>query len=654
MDKKYIPLYRKYRPSTFEDVVGQEVVVKTLTNAILSNRVAHAYLFCGPRGTGKTSIARIFAKTLNCLNPVDNKPCGECAHCLDMENTNPMDVIEIDAASNRKVEDARDLLEKVYYAPSIGKNKIYIIDEVHMLTKEAFNTLLKTLEEPPENLIFILATTESHKVLETIVSRCQKFDFRRITVKDIENRLKYIARQENINIEDKALEFIAKRSAGGLRDALALLDQSSVLANENETITKDNITSLLGNISDEDLFNITNEIIEKNPQKLIALTKKILDNGNDPMQIMKELIEYLRNILLASVCQNAQEASELLDISAENCEKILVQAKKFNSQELAQILDDLKEQEINIRNSVNPYIWLDVALISITTRENIIAQKAVLDRIEALENRQISALVPKPMPKIPDIVQKTQPSMPAQQTSNSPSIAEKQQEKPEEKVQNEVQIPNTSIQNKAEEKVENKIIETKTASEITTEKPTEPQPTPEKQITQDEEPKQTNENYSWDTLLGMLQKINPVAYALIKPHSKILEFTPEKIILGLKNEDFIKKANAKKMFLEQAAKEYFGKIPELSFRLLSQEDFKKKIASDEKNSTLNKQTKEVSNPNTQTNIDEGDTSEEDYDDFENNKDDSNNFPAEMNNFNIEPDLSDEVKNFIDIFGGKIL
>lgn len=649
MDKKYIPLYRKYRPSTFEDVVGQEVVVKTLTNAILSNRVAHAYLFCGPRGTGKTSIARIFAKTLNCLNPVDNKPCGKCAHCIDMENTNPMDVIEIDAASNRKVEDARDLLERVYYAPSIGKNKIYIIDEVHMLTKEAFNTLLKTLEEPPENLIFILATTESHKVLETIVSRCQKFDFRRITVKDIENRLKYVAKQENINIEDSALEFIAKKSAGGLRDALALLDQSSVLAAENQTITKDNITSLLGNISDEDLFNITDEIIEKNPQKLIVLTKKILDNGNDPMQIMKELVEYLRNLLLASVCQNAREVSELLDISPENCEEILAQSHKFSPQELAQILDALKEQEINIRNSANPYIWLDVALISITTRENISAEKSVLDRIEALENRQISVPVPRPMPKIPDIIQKPQPSMPVQ-TNNSPSIAEKQQEKLEENFQNEAQIPNTSIQNKAEEKIENQVIETKIDTEITNEKQAESQPTQKEEIAQIEEPKQANENYSWDTLLGMLQKINPVAYALIKPHSKILEFTPEKIILGLKNEDFIKKANAKKMFLEQASKEYFGKVPELSFRLLSQEDFKKKIASDEKNSTLNKQSKEISNPNTQTNIDERDTSEEEY------YDDKvySNTPNNISHFDIEPDLSDDVKNFLDIFGGKIL
>ncbi len=643
MDKKYIPLYRKYRPSTFEDVVGQEVVVKTLTNAITSDRVAHAYLFCGPRGTGKTSIARIFAKTLNCLNPIDNKPCGKCAHCQDMENTNPMDIIEIDAASNRKVEDARDILEKVYYAPSIGKNKIYIIDEVHMLTKEAFNTLLKTLEEPPENLIFILATTESHKVLETIVSRCQKFDFRRITVKDIENRLKYVAKQENINIEDSAIEFIAKKSAGGLRDALALLDQSSVLAIENEVITKNNIASLLGNISDDDLFELSNTIIEKNPQRVIALTKKILDNGNDPIQIMKELVEYLRNLLLASVCQNVQEVSELLDMSPENCEKILSQSKGFQPQELAQILDNLKEQEINIRNSTNPYIWLDVALISVTTRENITAQKAVLDRLDALENRQGFNNIPKPAPKAPNIIQKPEPpkvepvkpqvTIEKQEVKVEVKAEEKIEEKPQENFVAEVVKQETPQENKQEKKVDNTIIENSSKTEA---------------ATAIDNSTQTNENYSWDTFLGMLQKINPVAFALIRPHSRVLEFTPDRIILGLKNDIFVKQANSKKMFLEQAAKEYFGKIPNIIFKLLSQEDFKKKITPDKKNNKVKETPKETPSSDTASNIEEDNI--EDY----NNSENYDNTINTANNFDINPDLPDDVKNFINIFGGKIL
>ncbi len=627
MDKKYIPLYRKYRPSTFEDVVGQEVVVKTLTNAIASNRVAHAYLFCGPRGTGKTSIARIFAKTLNCLNPIDNKPCGKCPHCLDMENTTPMDVIEIDAASNRKVEDARDILEKVYYLPSIGKNKIYIIDEVHMLTKEAFNTLLKTLEEPPENLIFILATTEAHKVLETIVSRCQKFDFRRITVKDIENRLKYVAKQENINIEDSAIEFIAKKSAGGLRDALALLDQSSVLSVSNEAITKNDIASLLGNISDDDLFELANTIIEKNPQKGILLTKKILDNGNDPMQILKELVEYLRNLLLASICKNTNEAAELLDINPENCEKILSQSKNFNPQELAQILDNLKEQEINIRNSTNPYIWLDVALISVTTRENITAEKSILDRLEALEGRQILNNISKPMPKTPDIEPKREPKKSEQITQPQNTI--EQPKEIEETPQPKLKDIKTSLpkEDKPANEIKNTTIE-------------------EKQNIEEPKINQSNSNYSWDTFLGMLQKINPVAFALIKPHAKVLEFTPEKIVLGLKNDIFIKQANSKKMFLEQAAKEYFGKIPEFSFRLLSQEDFKKKIA--EEVSKSNEEDKNSPVSNSINDIEDNNT------DYEESNENYNNPVAEAADFGVSPDLPDDVRNFIDIFGGKIL
>ena len=633
MDKKYIPLYRKYRPSTFEDVVGQEVVVKTLTNAIASNRVAHAYLFCGPRGTGKTSIARIFAKTLNCLNPVDNKPCGKCPHCLDMENTTPMDVIEIDAASNRKVEDARDILEKVYYLPSIGKNKIYIIDEVHMLTKEAFNTLLKTLEEPPENLIFILATTEAHKVLETIVSRCQKFDFRRITVKDIENRLKYVAKQENINIEDSAIEFIAKKSAGGLRDALALLDQSSVLSVSNEAITKNDIASLLGNISDDDLFELANTIIEKNPQKGILLTKKILDNGNDPMQILKELVEYLRNLLLASICKNTNEAAELLDINPENCEKILSQSKNFNPQELAQILDNLKEQEINIRNSTNPYIWLDVALISVTTRENITAEKSILDRLEALEGRQILNNISKPMPKTPDIEPKQEPKK-SEQITQPQNIIEQPKEI-EETPQPKLKDIKTSLpkEDKPANEIKNTTIEEKQNIE-------------EPKLNPINNSNQSNSNYSWDTFLGMLQKINPVAFALIKPHAKVLEFTPEKIVLGLKNDIFIKQANSKKMFLEQAAKEYFGKIPEFSFRLLSQEDFKKKIAEEISTSNEKSNNSHISNPT--NNIEDNNT------DYEESNENYNNPVAEAADFGVSPDLPDDVRNFIDIFGGKIL
>ena len=216
MNEKYIPLYRKYRPQTLEEVVGQEHIKKALTNAIELNKISHAYLFTGPRGTGKTSTARIFAKSLNCKEGPTIHPCGKCENCIDITNSTPMDVIEIDAASNRKVEDAQNILEKVMYAPVNSRYKIYIIDEVHMLSTTAFNALLKTLEEPPKNVIFILATTEVHKVLDTIKSRCQRYDFKRITTSDIAAHLRMISDKEGINITDDALMTIAKNSAGDI------------------------------------------------------------------------------------------------------------------------------------------------------------------------------------------------------------------------------------------------------------------------------------------------------------------------------------------------------------------------------------------------------------------------------------------------------
>ncbi len=571
--EKYLPLYRKYRPTTFHEVVGQQVVVKTLLNAIEHNRVAHAYLFCGPRGTGKTSIARIFAKTLNCQNPQNGTPCEKCSHCLDMNNTAPLDVIEIDAASNRKVEDARNLLEKVQFTPILGKNKIYIIDEVHMLTTEAFNTLLKTLEEPPENLIFILATTEAHKVLETIVSRCQKFDFRRISVDDIKGRLKEISEKEKINIEDDAIEFIARRSAGGLRDALALLDQSTVLALDNKVITKKDIITLLGSIDDDDLYNLAELISQKNPSGVIELLKSIVDKGNDPTQLMKELIGYFRNLMLASVCKSTEEASKLLDISIENCEKMLMQAKTFSSQELAQIIEVLAEQERNIRNSSNPYLYLDVAIVNVATRENILAEKALLERIEDLENIIKTGFIPK---------------TPAKSVNTQPVIQQVKQVEQQPTVKSEEE--NTAekfVENLQENKVEKTQI---TQEEVMPEKTKEANsefekamPTAPKQV--EEKPDNiSSENTShnvielnWDTFLGELQSNAPL-WSLLRMQATPISLNSEKIELTFKLDGFIEKVKKKQDLLEEAAKKLCGTKPRMIFRKTSEADFKKKIA----------------------------------------------------------------------------
>ena len=279
MNEKYIPLYRKYRPQKLDEVVGQEHIKKALANAIEMNKISHAYLFTGPRGTGKTSTARIFAKSLNCVNGPTVNPCGECENCRDITNSVPMDVIEIDAASNRKVEDAQNILEKVMYAPVNSRFKIYIIDEVHMLSTTAFNALLKTLEEPPKNVIFILATTEVHKVLDTIKSRCQRFDFRRITTSDIVKHLRYISDCEKINITDDALATIAKNSAGGMRDSIALLDQLSVLGTK-DAITTDDINALLGRISFDVLHQLSECILSSNHAGAVEILEKIYNSGN--------------------------------------------------------------------------------------------------------------------------------------------------------------------------------------------------------------------------------------------------------------------------------------------------------------------------------------------------------------------------------------
>ena len=297
METKYIPLYRKYRPQTFHDLIGQENIVHALSNAIELNRIAHAYLLCGPRGTGKTSSARILAKSLNCKEGPTLSPCGKCPACLDVMNSIPVDVIEIDAASNRSVEDTQAILEKIQYVPVNGRYKIYVIDEVHMLSNHAFNALLKTLEEPPENVIFILATTEPHKVLDTIISRCQRFDYRRITTDDIVKRLEYISSQENINIAKDALYAIAKNSQGGMRDALALLDQISVLG-VNKQIDVNDINEMLGKISYDTLSEVAQYIIESDCAKSVPLIDMIYSKGNEPVQIVANLIQYFRDLMI--------------------------------------------------------------------------------------------------------------------------------------------------------------------------------------------------------------------------------------------------------------------------------------------------------------------------------------------------------------------
>ena len=369
-NKTYIPLYRKYRPQTFADVVGQEHVVNALSNAIKLDKIAHAFLFCGPRGTGKTSMARILAKSLNCINGPTLTPCGKCPSCLDILNSIPKDVIEIDAASNRLVEDTQNILEKIQYAPVNGKFKIYVIDEVHMLSNHAFNALLKTLEEPPKNVIFILATTEAHKVLETIISRCQRYDFRRIQISDIVKRLREISDIEKININDDALHIIAQNSTGGMRDALSLLDQLSILnGNSNSQIDSNVVNELLGKISVDDLYDFTNEIINNNIQNLIDKIHKMFDKGMEPLRIVNNLIEYFRNLLIIKNSTNIDQMAALTLIDVKFIDKIQKQIENITNEKIIYIIEKLSYYSREIKNATNRYLWLELCIIDIVSVE---------------------------------------------------------------------------------------------------------------------------------------------------------------------------------------------------------------------------------------------------------------------------------------------
>ena len=427
MNEKYIPLYRKYRPQRLEEVVGQEHIKKALANAIEMNKISHAYLFTGPRGTGKTSTARIFAKSLNCVNGPTVNPCGECENCRDITNSVPMDVIEIDAASNRKVEDAQNILEKVMYAPVNSRYKIYIIDEVHMLSTTAFNALLKTLEEPPKNVIFILATTEVHKVLDTIKSRCQRFDFRRITTDDIVKHLRYISDSEKINITDDALSTIAKNSAGGMRDSIALLDQLSVLGTK-DAITTDDINSLLGRISFDVLHCLSDCILASDHAGAVEILEKIYNSGNEPVQILQNLLDYFKNLLVVKNCKS-EISIEITQLNELQIKDISKQAEKVETHQIVFLIDKTANYIKEVKTTNNPRLWLEVGVIdlaNLTENTKLSELQARISRLEggAVQPVNVSAYKTPPSPVMkPNIA-----TPPAAATQPKPVIKDTQEQ----------------------------------------------------------------------------------------------------------------------------------------------------------------------------------------------------------------------------------
>lgn len=392
MNKNYIPLYRKYRPQAIEQIVGQEHIKKALANAIKMDRISHAYLFTGPRGTGKTSTARIFAKSLNCEKGPTISPCNECENCKNITNSIPIDVIEIDAASNRSVNDADEIIQKVALAPVQSRYKIYIIDEVHMLTNQAFNALLKTLEEPPKNVIFILATTEVHKVLDTIKSRCQRFDFKRITTDDIAKHLRYISDKESINITDDALAYIAQNSAGGMRDSIALLDQLSVLNSTDDAIKVDDINRLLGRLSFDSLTSLFSAIVHSNQNEALQVLNNIYNQGNEPAQILSNLLEYLRNTLILKSIGNSA-VTGVIQLNEEQINMVAEKISTIEVHQLVSLIDKCAAYIKELKLTANPKLWLDVAILDMANLVENTKLEDLQKRISALESGNTSRLV---------------------------------------------------------------------------------------------------------------------------------------------------------------------------------------------------------------------------------------------------------------------
>lgn len=379
----YVALYRKFRPAEFSEVKGQEHIVTTLQNQIKADRIGHAYLFCGTRGTGKTSIAKIFAKAVNCEHPVNGSPCGECPTCRSIAAGTSMNVIEIDAASNNGVDNIREIRENVAYSPTEGKYKVYIIDEVHMLSIGAFNALLKTLEEPPEYVIFILATTEAHKIPITILSRCQRYDFKRITAETICARLTDLMERESVEVEEKALRYIAKAADGSMRDALSLLDQC-IAFYLGKKLTYDNVLEVLGALDTDVYSSLLRKILARNIPEVMADVEAVVMQGRELSQFVTEFIQYLRNLLFV---QSADHLEDFLEVSTENLAQLKEEAQMIDAESLMRYIRVFSELSGTIRYSTQKRVLVEVALIKLCKPQMENNYDSILDRLRAIEDQ---------------------------------------------------------------------------------------------------------------------------------------------------------------------------------------------------------------------------------------------------------------------------
>ena len=528
----YEPLHHKYRPQTFAQLVGQEAIATTLTNAINSEKIVPAYLFTGPRGTGKTSSARILAKSLNCLasDKPTAKPCGKCEVCQSISRGSALDVIEIDAASNTGVDNIREIIEKSQFSPVQCRYKVYVIDECHMLSTAAFNALLKTLEEPPDRVIFVLATTDPQRVLPTIISRCQRFDYRRIPLDSMIKHLEYIASEENIDITKQAISIVAQIANGGLRDAESLLDQLSLLSG---TITAEKVWDLVGAVPEEDLLQLIKAIASDQIDVVLSQCRKLMDRGREPLVVLQNLANFYLNLLIA---KNAPNRSDLIAVTETTWQSLCEEAQRWETSLILQGQKNLKDSEVQLKNTTQPRLWLEVTLlnllpsalnapVSFSSPQTTVTAKAIFKESTRPQSQS---------------TEKVTKSAPSESSVNS-------------------QKDNYHQTVPSKPPLSNPLEETK----------------PQSPPAQTSEIKNLESNSLPEIWQSVLQQVEwTTTKALLKQHCHLMSFDGKVAIIGIKNEKLFGLASSKINDIEKA----FRKIYNSSIRIKLQVDQEKKIA----------------------------------------------------------------------------
>ncbi|MEZ4544118.1 MAG: DNA polymerase III subunit gamma/tau [Cyanobacteriota/Melainabacteria group bacterium] len=583
---KYLPLYLKYRPQCLEELVGQKSVVKTLSNALENDRIAHAYLFTGPRGTGKTSSARILAKSINCDQGPTVSPCLKCASCESIKNSSSTSVFEIDAASNNSVDDARSLIERAPLATQDGKHKLYIIDECHMLTKEAFNALLKTIEEPPPNVVFILATTEEHKVPPTIVSRCQRLMFRLVNQVQLAEHLNSVAAKEGIEISEEALDLMSRRSGGGLRDALGLLDQASLLSKPGEPVQVTDLLVLLGALDEDILLEISQGVLDCNGEAVLQAVNKLLLQGREPSLITVELAKHFLALTKASYLKTGEPISEenvqFVTGSRAYVEKVTAQAKQFERTELSQIVELMDRLEQNIKRSSQPSLTLEMGLLSVCHRIDIAAVKNLTEKVKKLEkiiaDGDFSAAdIPQARPRSAPASAPAPAPTPAPAPAPSPAPAAASAPAPEAPPRE----PVAAREPVAEREPEARELERPESPEIR-----QPQPQPTNEIEEEDDDDNlpvsgggfvSNELEAlWSDLLDAIHKISIPAYSLVHMHANPLSLENGQLTLGVNKEFFQKSIEGKTGHIEKAYRAVTGQDVTVKVKVVQEEELVRK------------------------------------------------------------------------------